>query len=360
MTLNEISNIRLINQRIALSNLQTAKEAVECMVAIQAQDFLMAKWAVGIRLRDPSDEKIQASLDNGEILRTHLLRPTWHFVSAHDIHWIIKLTAPQIISSMKSRHKQMELTDSIFNKSNRILEKTLSEKKYITREEAAMEFARANIRTDDNRLAHILFQAELYGLICSGPARGKKQTYALLEERAPVKRILTRDESLHELAYRYISSRNPATLHDFVWWSGLSVTDGKKALDSVRQEFITETIGSLQYLISPSTTNVTDKRHTFYLIPAFDEFLISYRDRSASLPVTENRKAVSINGIFYPLLVENGEVKGLWKRTIKQNRIIIETDWFNTEKNINLKKIGVEAARYGKFLNKETEVKVYE
>ena len=123
MTLKEISNIRIISQKIAATEFKTANEAVGWMGAIQAQDYSMAKWAIGIRSLDSTDEKIEASLDKGEIIRTHLMRPTLHFVSAEDIYWILELTAPQIKSSLKSRHKELELSESIFTKSSRIIEK---------------------------------------------------------------------------------------------------------------------------------------------------------------------------------------------------------------------------------------------
>ncbi len=194
------------------------------MGAMQAQDYAMAKWAIGARLAGTTDRKVESSINNGEILRIHVLRPTWHFVAADDIHWMLQLSAPKIKSSLATRHKQLELSESVITKTNSIIEKTLSKEIYLTRDELADEFHKAGIRTDDNRLSHILFRSEMDGIVCSGPIKENKLTYALLHERVPHKKEFSRDESLAELAKRYFNSRCPATLEDFIWWSNLTVT----------------------------------------------------------------------------------------------------------------------------------------
>ena len=169
MTLNDISNIRLISQKIALPEFKTAKEIVSWMGAMQAQDYSMAKWAVGVRLTDTTGAKVESAIDKGEILRTHILRPTWHFISADDIYWMLDLSGIKIKSSFKTRDKELELTESVISKSQSIIEKILSNVSGLTREEISADLTRAKIRTDANRLSHILVHAELVGLVCSGP-----------------------------------------------------------------------------------------------------------------------------------------------------------------------------------------------
>jgi hypothetical protein len=356
MTLNDISNIRLNSQKIVATEFKTANQIVNWMGAIQAQDYSMAKWAIGVRLLNPTDEGIETSLDKGEIIRTHLMRPTWHFVSAEDIYWMLELTAPKIKSSLKSRHKELELSESIFSKSNFIIEKALSFGLSLTREELAKEYDKAMINTNGNRLSHLLLRAELDGIVCSGPIKENKQTYALLNERVPCKKVLSRDESLGELAKRYFTSRCPATLQDFIWWSGLSVTEARLALESVKSSFISDTIGSQIYWFTNSFPQTVYDKSSTHLLPAFDEFLISYKDRSASLSLTDNKKNVSDNGIFRPVIVINGQVTGLWKRTIKKNIIIIETDFFLGPDKIHIDLIEKKANIFGQFLKKEIEV----
>lgn len=331
MTLNDISNLRIINQKIVDTEFRTAKELVGWMGAVQAQDYAMAKLAVGLRLLHATDNTIESAFNRGEIIRTHIMRPTWHFVAAEDIYWLLELTAPKIKSSVKSRHLNLEITPDVLNRSNDIIGKALLEREFLTREELAIEFDKADINVSNNRLSHLMFCAELEGLICSGPVRGKKQTYALLETRIPRTKMLTRDESLAELAKRYFTSHCPATLQDFVWWSGLSINDARQALESVKSSFISEIIGTETYWLTNSFSTSKRGNSSVHLLPAFDEFLISYRDRSASLSLIHNRKAVSDNGIFRPVIVIDGQVSGLWKRTTKKDKVIIETDLFQAQ-----------------------------
>jgi hypothetical protein len=356
MTLAELSTLRLISQQIEETKFKTAKEIVGWMGAMQAQDYSMAKWAVGIRLLDSTVNKIEKAYDKGEIIRTHLMRPTWHFVSAGDIYWMLKLTAPQIKSASKSRDKELELTEAIFVKSNNIIEKALSKSKCLTREELKKEFDAAKIKTDNNRLSHLLLRAELDEIVCSGPIKDNKQTYALLSERVPYKRVLTHDESLAELATRYFTSHCPATLKDFVWWTGLPVKKAIKALEFIKSNFISETIHYEKYWLTNSFSVTRYDKASVYLMPAYDEYIISYKDRSASLLFTDSKKAISNNGIFRPIIVVDGQVKGVWKRTINKDKVIIETNLFQPLSRSAKTLIKENAHRFGKFLKKELEI----
>jgi hypothetical protein len=355
MTSNEISNARLISQKIAVPEFNTAKEIVSWMGAIQAQDYSMAKWAIGARLSDSSDKNIERAIDKGEIIRIHVLRPTWHFISADDVYWMLKLSSAKIKSSFKSRHKELGLSESIITKTRDIIEKTLSNGLSLTRNELTNEFHKAKIKTDGNRMSHILFRAEMDGTICSGPTINNKQTYSLLYERVQHKKELSRDESLAELAKRYFISRCPATLQDFIWWSNLSVTDARKAIDSVKSDFIVEIIGSRKYWIPNSFSGAGPGKTSVHLLPAYDEFLISYRDRSSSLSLIHNKKTVSDNGIFHPTIIVNGQVAGLWKRSIQKNKVIVEFDFFKSPGKSTKRLIDKKATLFGQFLEKETE-----
>jgi hypothetical protein len=215
MNLSDVSILRLVSQQINAKKFNNVKNIVSWMCAMQAQDYAMAKWAIGIRLTNSNENIIRNAINKGEILRTHLLRPTWHFVSVDDISWILKLTAPKIKASLKHRQKYLGLSQAVLTKSDKIIIKALRNRKNLTREELKIELEKAKIPTDNNRLSHILVSAELDGIVCSGPEKGNKPTYALLSERAPNKQNLTKDESLAELAKRYFSSHSPATIQDF-------------------------------------------------------------------------------------------------------------------------------------------------
>ncbi|HTX80460.1 MAG TPA: winged helix DNA-binding domain-containing protein [Longilinea sp.] len=354
MSLANIAAARLISQQIAGTKFRVAKDLVDWMGAMQAQDYAMAKWAVGIRLPGSTERVVETAIDNGEILRTHLLRPTWHLVSANDIHWMLELTAPKIKASLKSRDRELELSEAILTKSNTIIEKTLGGGRTLTRDEIIDELKKAKIATGNNRASHLLVHAELDGIICSGAIKGRKQTYALLEERVPQKKRLTREDALTTLAKRYFSSLCPATLQDFTWWSGLSAGDAKRASEMVKSDFILETIDSRIYWVTHSFSFPKTDNESVYLLPAFDEFIISYSNRAASLPFEGKRKAVSDNGIFRPTIVVNGQVMGIWKRTIKKDKVLVETSYFQKPDKPMKGKVEQAALLYKHFINSKS------
>jgi len=353
MTLSDISMIRLENQKVVSAEFTTAMDVVSWMGAIQAQNESMSKWAIGVRMQNPLKKNIEEAFDRGEILRTHLLRPTWHLVTSRDIHWMLDLSAQKILKSLTTRHRELELTGPLIRKCHGIIEKSLSDAGCLTRQELADAFNSAGISTQENRLSHILFEAELNKIICSGPQKDEKTTYSLLSERAPETNKLTKDEALAELASRYFKSRFPATIEDFIWWSNLSVSDARKAVDYIKPDFSAETIGGARYYIPESFREKEKYDKSLFLLPAYDEFLICYRDRTSSLSNVNNRKAVSDNGIFYPLIVINGKVAGTWKRKIQKNRVTISAVFFRPPDKSIHKHLNEKVQLHGYFLNKE-------
>ncbi len=352
MKLSDIANLRLANQQIISSNFKAAKKVVDWMGAMQAQDYNMAKFAVGIRSNNLTDQLIESAISKGEIIRTHLLRPTWHLVSSDDIYWMLELTAPRIRSAMKSRHKILGFNDVIIKKSKKLIEKTISENGHSTRGELISVLEKFKIPTNDNRASHIFLIAELDGLICSGEIKNNKQTYALLEERVSNKNLFNKEESLEKLAKKYFSSHSPATLKDFKWWSGLNASDSKRALDMVKSNLVSETIGEQTFWFTKNTSLSTLKSNKVYLLPAFDEFIIAYTDRTAALNSDHLKKTVIRNGMFMPVIVINGQVAGLWKRTIKKDEVFVETDYFRSIRKSEEKPIREQFEKFASFLNK--------
>jgi hypothetical protein len=356
MTPENISVLRTLNQQITNPKFKSAKEIAGWMGALQAQDYSMSKWAFGIRLQNSTEIAINREINSGNIIRSHLLRPTWHFVSSDDIYWILELTATQIKAVVKFRDKQLGLTENIFHQCNIIIEKALRDFNHKTREELISELLKANIEVDNNRASHILLHAEIEGIICSGKQKGSKPTYAILEEWVPKHRKTYREEALKELARRYFTSRGPATVRDFTWWSGLSSTDSKLAIELNRPQLISEIIGNQTYwFIDSGNTQIPDLNE-IYLLPAYDEFIISYRDRKTSLSLTDHEKVVSDNGIFYPTILIRGQVIGTWKRVIKNNFIVLTANLFSiVSPDLNVI-LSDSTIMYSKFMNKEIEL----
>ncbi len=328
--MKQIADIRLINQQLAGTNFKTPTEIVSWMGAMQAQDYNMAKWAIGIRLPGLTDKLIEDAFNKGEFLRTHVMRPTWHFVSPENIRWMLNLSKEKIKSACKSRDLHLEITEELYTKCNNIIEKVLTGNKQLTRDKLSVVLENSGIEINSSRMVHFMMRAEIEGIVCSGAIHNKKHTYALIEEIVPRTATLNKDEALAKLAKIYFSSHGPATVQDFVWWSGLSVTEARHALEMVKKDFISETIDSQIYWFPDSRPNKPEEE-SMHLLPAFDEYIVSYRDRKAVLPAENHSKAISSNGIFRPVIVRNGKVVGLWKKSGPKNKIT--TDFFEQTDN---------------------------
>lgn len=352
MNLIDIAQARMYNQQITGNECETTTELVDWMGAMQAQDAAMMRWALGIRLPKTTEKSIIKALDAGEIIRTHLMRPTWHIVSASEIYWMLELTGPSILSSLKGRHKQLELDAKIIYKSNETIVKELEGGKHLIREELNAVLEKVGIDTSNNRASHLLMLAELEGLICSGIMRGNKQTYALLAERVPKKFLLPKEEALAKLAEKYFTSHAPATLQDFIWWSGLKIKDARQALELIKSTLISTEVNEQTYWFNDDQ-NLGENKNTVLLLPAFDEYLISYTDRTASITSDNHKKAISYNGIFWPIIVINGLVKGVWKRVVKNNKVAFSINLFEPVSDSLNYQIKRKAIAYGEFLNKE-------
>lgn len=319
--------LRQQNQQIAQSKFSSVNELINHMGAMQAQEFNHAKWAVGLRLSNVTEKQVEDAFNRGEILRTHLMRPTWHFVSPEDIYWLVGLSAKQIKSAMKARNRQLELTETDFKASQEVMVRALEGNRYLTRDELSEFLNAAGISTKEQRLPHILMEAEIDRVICSGPMKGKKQTYALFEERVPNKIELTTDEALALLARKYFTSHGPATIADFTWWSGLPVSQARKTVALNENHLLSETINNETYWFAENQT-INPLPDSAFLLPAFDEYLVSYKNREAAISAEHHAKAVSKNGIFWPILVINGIISGMWKYSIKKDQLILEFDFF--------------------------------
>ena len=355
MDKNDIAGIRLSLQQIAATKFTKPEEIVSWFGAVQAQDYPMAKWAVGLRLPGSTAETIEAAVASGKILRTHILRPTWHFVAAADLRWMLALTAKRIRSASSGMFRQLGLDQKVFQKSNRVMAKALRNGNHLTRAELRVELERAGLITGDMRMTCFVFNAELDALICSGARRGKQQTYALLDERAPENAALSREESIAELARRYFMSHAPATLKDFVWSSGLSVADARNGLEVNASNLFSEEIEEQTYWMPHSISVPKDAPDSLYLLPAFDEFMVSYKDRSASLEPHRAKEMIVGHGIFKPIIVVNGKIAGVWKRSVKKDSLTIEKILFRKLNRTEDKAFEQKAHEYAAFEGKNLE-----
>lgn len=307
---------RLHTQQLAKPVYEEAGDVVSYLIAMQAQEYAHAKWAIHLRSKALTEKAIEQSFNEGIYLRTHLMRPTWHFVHQQDIRWLLQLTAPRVHAANAYYYKQLELDAKLFSRSNKVLEKALQGGKHLQRTVLADALKDAKIIASGHRLSYIMMFAELEGLICSGPREGKQFTYALLEERIPPVKTLSREDALAQFVQRYFTTRGPATLADFVYWSGLTMKDAREGAEALPSSFIKEK--ELIYL--PAALDKKEKiQHTF-IMPDYDEYGMSYKDRTDIF----NEGART----FYThMLIVDGKIAGTWK---KKDNDGLDMDIFTT------------------------------
>jgi hypothetical protein len=346
-----ISQKRIHNQSISDNRFKKPSEVVAWFGAVQAQDFAAAKWALGLRMRNATDRSIEEAFNKGEILRTHVMRPTWHFVTPEDIRWLLALTAARVHAFNGYQYRRSGLDKAVFKGSNSIIEKALLGGKKLTREEIDRALRQAGVPTENLGLSYTLMQAELDGIICSGPRRGKQFTYMLLDERVPKFEIIDRDEALAALTKRYFSSHGPAQLQDYVWWSGLTAAEAKRGLEMNKSHLNRQVIDDKMYWFPKSPRTTRAKPQQVFLLPGFDEYFIAYRDRTAILDPKHSKHLNLGGGMVNGAVVVDGKMVGGWKRVLKSSGVIVSVKCF--ERITDAQSQGIKAAidRYAKFLD---------
>lgn len=351
MTISDICGLRLLSQHLTSPRFTQPADLVYYMGAIQAQDYAGAKWAIAQRLKGATDKTIEDAFNNGDIIRTHVMRPTWHFVHPKDVRWMIQLTAPRVMTIAGTQHRQHRLDHLIFSKSEKAILQAMEGGKQLTRDEIAEALEQAGVATNEQRFIHIMMQMELIGLVCSGGRQGKQFTYALLDERVPpTTKPFDRQEAVIALAERYFTSHGPATLQDYVWWSGLTVTDAKMGLEAARHKLNSAELNGNTYWFAAPENLPTGKSPGTFLLPNYDEYIVSYKDRSAAIAGAVLNKADPRGTIFNHTIVAKGKIIGIWKRTIGKTKVDIALIPFQPLSKVNSAAIATAAKRYAKFL----------
>ena len=356
MLASDVLRLRLTNQHLACPELRDAAQLVARLGAVQAQDYAGAKWALGQRLLDVTDETIERAFAEGSILRTHVLRPTWHFVAPADIRWLLALTAPRVKAAMASADRTLGLEDALVARSNAAIARALEGDKQLTRAELDGALRRAGITVESGRmLGHLVMRAELDAVVCSGPRRGKQFTYALLDERVPTTRPLDRDAALAELTARYFTSHGPATVRDFAWWSGLTAADAKRGLALNGTRLVQHTVDGLTYWCAPATPPPMPE--DAYLLPNFDEYTVAYKDRDlfydpARAWTPDRRDEVPFGNV----IVLGGRVLGMWRRTLHKDALAVQAQWFGASSEPQRRALHAAVERYCVFMGLPVEL----
>lgn len=356
----DLTHRRLAAQHLASPTLTDPAEVVHRLGAVQAQDYGGAKWALGMRTRGSTDAAIERTFGDGAILRTHVLRPTWHFVTPADIRWMLALTGPRVKATMAHYDRKLELDDALFRRSTAALVRALRDGRQLTRAELAQTLRDAGIDvTSSQRLAHILLRSELDAVICSGARRGKQFTYALLDERVPATAAKSRDEALLELTTRYFATRGPATVHDFAWWSGLTIADGKRGVDMAGAALERDVIDGRAYWSGPPARAPKTRTPRALLLPNYDEYFIGFKDRSAfGTRLKSARLVTGGDAMIAYVVVVDGQLVGGWKRSVTRNTVVIELRLLTRLSEAEQGAVEAAARRHGEFLGLSVDLRL--
>jgi hypothetical protein len=347
-----IARRRLVNQQIARQRFGSPGEVAQWLGASQAQDYLGALWAIGLRTPGASEATVEAAIAAKALVRTWPMRGTIHFVAPADARWMLELLTPRVVQNTQGRLRELGLDAQTIAASGEVLARALAGGKQLTRGELRAALEAAGIATEGQRGNHIFGQLAMERLICFGARAGKQPTFTLLDEWAPGAKSLPRDEALAALALRYFSSHGPATLQDLVWWAGLTVADARAGLAAAAPQLGRELIDGREHY-GPREAPEAGELPLAFLLPPFDEFLVAYRDRSASLdPSYANLVVPGGNGIFNPIVVIDGRVSGSWKRAFKKDTVTMTFSPFTGWSAAERRAIEAVADEYGRYVGK--------
>ena len=355
----EIVAARLRAHRLTGPGFATAADAVRHFGAVQSQDYPAAKWALGLRVAGALESDVDRAFDEGALVRTHVLRPTWHFVAPEDIRWMLALSGPKLQRSLAGRYLRLELDAGTISRAHRTFEKVLEGGVALTRAELGAELRRAGIAPDGQRLPHLLASAELTALLVSGARKGVQHTWALLEERVPKAPALDRDEAIAELARRFFVSHGPAQLRDFVWWSGLTQAEARRGIEISRSVLEHAEIAGAGHWFDPKLGSLRRAPATAaLLLPNFDEYTVAYADRSAILhPQRPFRPELfAFSSILSNVVVVGGQVSGAWRRQSGRDSLRIEVRPLAELTASERRLVEDAGSRLGRFLRRPVDV----
>jgi hypothetical protein len=307
MHIADLHRRRLRNQRLIGDRPESAEQVVGWLGAVQSQEYAYARWSVGQRAADARDSEIEALVAANVLIRTHILRPTWHFVTAADLRWMMALSGPRVDARNGPRYRQLELDEATLARAREVIRDGLAGGRRLTRPQIGELLAAAGIDVGPPyRREAIVMHAELNLVVCSGGFDGRQPTYALVDEVVPPAEPLPEDEALARLVRRYFASRGPATIADFSWWSGLKVSDARRGLAILGAELSSLEVDGTTYWTGEQGTDdqPAADEPTASLLQSFDEMVVGYqRTRTVALDP---------NSFSHPLVID-GAIMGRWR-----------------------------------------------
>jgi hypothetical protein len=317
---SDVLRRRLATQRLTGDSLSTATDVVRLLGCVQSQEYAHALWSLGMRTSGLTLTDVQAEFDSGSFLRTHILRPTWHFVAAEDIRWILQVTAPRVQKLNQTIYRQHGLDPAVLDRGLAVVAAELERGQYRTRSELARALADRGLPSHGIGLAYLVMNAELEGVICSGPIRGAQQTYALLDERVPRSASAAGDTA--ELARRFFVGHGPASVQDLARWSSLPISQCRNALDAVKDQLSCVIVEEAELWFDPLTAPSPSTSPEALLIPLYDELTLSYP--VINFPQAEGHPHPPGADLFVGCVIIAETNVGLWRRTVRGRKMIME------------------------------------
>ena len=341
---------RLLGQQLICPQFTSPHDVVAWMGAMQAQEYRLMRWAVAMRTRRPSARAFEKDYNEGRIVRGHLFRTTWQLVAGEDWRWMLELCRPAALRGLAGwmQSNGVSIPQAEQDAIQLIFSDYLSKHRIAQKAGFAAALADKGIMMDDQRLSYHIRLAEFAGLLCSGDLFPMKHSYALAEAKLPRQLPLPREESLALLAGKYFRSHGPATLEDFVWWCGLGVGDCRKGMDAIRDELVPERWCGLTFWRHRDARTRGFRSGTVTLLPSYDEYLIGYKSRQVALHPDHSHHAHNDRGIFWPVVLLDGEVIGNWSAFGGMPRV----DLFHPDAAPDEDALRAEFSRYDSFLSK--------
>jgi hypothetical protein len=355
MTPDEVARLRLRAQRVEDSELSQPEQVVAWLGAVQAQDYLGALWGIGLRMKAAREQTVEEALAARRIVRTWPMRGTLHFVAAADVRWLTELLAPRMVSRAAGRLRALGIDDATLTRARRVLEKGLAGGP-VTRPAVYALLERGKVATTGQRGIHILWRLAHDGVLCFGPREGKQHSFALLDQWVPSSPRVPREEALAELAGRYFRGHGPATTADFAWWSGLGLNDARRGVEAAGRALVREVADGREHWCHAGTTRTaTSRRPRAHLLPAFDELLVGFADRTAVLDAKLTRRVNTGGGIFFPVMLAGARVVGTWKRGLSATAVTFRPEPFARLPAATRRMLDEAFARYAAFLGRAAQ-----
>lgn len=278
MERRDVLAARLATQRLTGPAAGSPEQAVRDLLCVQAQDAALARAMIAYRAAG-TVAGVDAAVADGRLIRTHVLRPTWHYVAATDLRWLLALTAAPMAARLGAREHQLGIDHGLVDAALRVFADRLAGRRFALRKELAAALAEAGLLDPADpltgqRVGHLLMFAEYRALVCSAPVASPTHHYALVDEVVPPAAAKPREEAVTDLVLRFIQGHGPVALKELQRWTPIPLVEIRGALDRLSGLLERQTVEDME-LWSGAGLPQTRPRQA-WLLSIFDEAFLTY------------------------------------------------------------------------------------